>query len=131
MTKHGRYRRLDPIDSIHSLDRSIPPGNLVDRRRSTPPGGHDRLNRIVYQPERAWVAGRLRFIGEELGMHCALITTQQHLYLPSMCISHDNLAVTPRTDAYDFFKMVSRLQEAHIPPSPHLFRPVSEGVEGL
>ena len=51
MTKHCRYRRLDPIDSIHSLDRSIPPGNLVDRRRSTPPGGHDRLNRIVYQPE--------------------------------------------------------------------------------
>ena len=60
--------------------------------------------------QRAWVVGRLRFLGEELGMHCALLTIQQHLSLPSMFICLDNFMASTQPDAYDFMKMVMRLQ---------------------
>ncbi|KAI0414557.1 hypothetical protein F5X98DRAFT_241432 [Xylaria grammica] len=58
--------------------------------------------------QRAWVLGRLRKIGSELGVRYALAMSQLQMRAPSMLIHRDTFAVShPAVAAYGFEKVVA------------------------
>ncbi|RDA82853.1 hypothetical protein CP532_0951 [Ophiocordyceps camponoti-leonardi (nom. inval.)] len=57
--------------------------------------------------QRAWVQGRLEFIGSHLGVRYAHILTELHVRVPSMLIQRDGLVSTPYPHAQDFEKLLS------------------------
>ncbi|KAF5022761.1 hypothetical protein F66182_5176 [Fusarium sp. NRRL 66182] len=57
--------------------------------------------------QRAWVKGRLRFIGDQLGIRYANVLNQLNLRVPSMLIRRDGLMANPYPAAYNFEKLLS------------------------
>ncbi|CAM1503676.1 Fc.00g012670.m01.CDS01 [Cosmosporella sp. VM-42] len=57
--------------------------------------------------QRAWVKGRLTFIGNQLGVRYAIMLAQLNLRLPSMLIRRDGLMANPYPMAQDFVKLLS------------------------
>ncbi|KAI1863636.1 hypothetical protein JX265_008853 [Neoarthrinium moseri] len=64
--------------------------------------------------QRAWVNGRLKYIGDELGVKYAHILSQLQVRIPSMMIRRDGLMASPYGMAHDFEKLVSA---RNAPPS--------------
>lgn len=65
--------------------------------------------------QRAWAIGRLRFIGDELGVKYAHILAELQVRIPSMLIRRDGLMASPYPMAHDFEKLLSARQTA--PPT--------------
>ncbi|PFH63046.1 hypothetical protein XA68_10087 [Ophiocordyceps unilateralis] len=57
--------------------------------------------------QRAWVQGRLEYIGSHLGVRYAHILTELHVRVPSMLIRRDGLVSTPYPHVQDFEKLLS------------------------
>ncbi|GJC77758.1 white-opaque regulator 2 [Colletotrichum liriopes] len=57
--------------------------------------------------QRAWVVGRLKFIGDELGVKYAHILSQMQVRIPSMLIRRDGLMAQPYPQAHNFEKLLS------------------------
>ncbi|KAI8670789.1 Zn(2)-C6 fungal-type domain-containing protein [Fusarium keratoplasticum] len=57
--------------------------------------------------QRAWVKGRLQFIGNQLGVRYANILNQLNLRVPSMLIRRDGLMANPYPMAHNFEKLLS------------------------
>ncbi|KAI0118091.1 hypothetical protein F4776DRAFT_635104 [Hypoxylon sp. NC0597] len=57
--------------------------------------------------QRAWIHGRLAFIGNELGVKYAHILRQLQIRIPSMLIRRDGLMASPYGAAHDYVKMMS------------------------
>lgn len=64
--------------------------------------------------QRAWVHGRLKYIGDELGVKYAHILSQLNVRLPSMLIRRDGLMAAPYGPAQNFEKLLSA---RYAPPS--------------
>ncbi|KAJ4421511.1 hypothetical protein N0V85_000161 [Neurospora sp. IMI 360204] len=59
------------------------------------------------EDQRTWVRGRLRYIGEELGIRYANILAQLQVRVPSMFIRRDGLMAQPYPNAQDFQHLLS------------------------
>ncbi|KAI0836164.1 hypothetical protein F5Y06DRAFT_111027 [Hypoxylon sp. FL0890] len=57
--------------------------------------------------QRAWIHGRLTFIGNELGVKYAHTLRQLQIRIPSMLIRRDGLMASPYGPAHDYLKMMS------------------------
>ncbi|KAK3936900.1 hypothetical protein QBC46DRAFT_461206 [Diplogelasinospora grovesii] len=57
--------------------------------------------------QRQWVQGRLKFIGDELGIKYAHILSQLQVRIPSMLIRRDGLMAQPYPMAHNFEKLLS------------------------
>ncbi|KAI1773752.1 hypothetical protein F4818DRAFT_100617 [Hypoxylon cercidicola] len=57
--------------------------------------------------QRAWIYGRLAFIGNELGVKYAHILRQLQIRFPSMLIRRDGLMGRPLGAAHDYWRLVS------------------------
>ncbi|PHH79404.1 hypothetical protein CDD80_4857 [Ophiocordyceps camponoti-rufipedis] len=57
--------------------------------------------------QRAWVQGRLEYIGSHLGVRYAHILTELHVRVPSMLIRRDGLVSNPYPHAQDFERLLS------------------------
>ncbi|EKJ73984.1 hypothetical protein NXS19_010267 [Fusarium pseudograminearum] len=57
--------------------------------------------------QRAWVKGRLQFIGSHLGVRYAHVLRQLNIRVPSMLIRRDGLMANPYPGAYNFEKLLS------------------------
>lgn len=57
--------------------------------------------------QRAWVQGRLVYIGSHLGVRYAHILTELHVRVPSMLIRRDGLVSNPYPHAQDFERLLS------------------------
>ncbi|KAK0610468.1 hypothetical protein B0T17DRAFT_620944 [Bombardia bombarda] len=68
--------------------------------------GQDHLT----DAQRAWVQGRLRYIGDELGIRYAYILCQMRKCIPSMLIRRDGLIAQPYPIAHNFEKLLSARQ---------------------
>lgn len=66
------------------------------------------------EDQRIWVRGRLRYIGEELGIRYANILAQLQVRIPSMLIRRDGLMAQPYPDAQDFQRLLSSARK--LPP---------------
>ncbi|KAK3384787.1 hypothetical protein B0H63DRAFT_395492 [Podospora didyma] len=64
--------------------------------------------------QRLWVRGRLKRIGDELGIRYAHILLQLQIRLPSMLIRRDGLVAQPYPQADNFAKMLTSAR--HAPP---------------
>ncbi|KAI0381123.1 hypothetical protein F5Y04DRAFT_84351 [Hypomontagnella monticulosa] len=60
--------------------------------------------------QRAWIHGRLAFIGNELGVKYAHILRQLQIRIPSMLIRRDGLMASPYGAAHDYLKLVSSVR---------------------
>ncbi|KAI9901394.1 hypothetical protein N3K66_003211 [Trichothecium roseum] len=58
--------------------------------------------------QRAWVRGRLEFIGNQLGVRYAHILAKLNLRIPSMLIRRDGLMAKPYSAAPNFVKLISQ-----------------------
>ncbi|KAK3322101.1 hypothetical protein B0H66DRAFT_474976 [Apodospora peruviana] len=66
--------------------------------------------------QRAWVQGRLKYIGDGMGVRYAHILSQLKIRLPSMLIRRDGLMAQPYPMAHNFEKLLSAKRAP--PPSP-------------
>jgi hypothetical protein len=57
--------------------------------------------------QRAWVKGRLQFIGNHLGVRYANVLYQLNVRVPSMLIRRDGLMASPYPGSYNFEKLLS------------------------
>ncbi|KAM0348336.1 hypothetical protein ACHAPU_004304 [Fusarium lateritium] len=57
--------------------------------------------------QRAWVKGRLQFIGNHLGVRYANVLRQLNVRVPSMLIRRDGLMASPYPGSYNFEKLLS------------------------
>ncbi|EWZ92749.1 hypothetical protein FOWG_05779 [Fusarium oxysporum f. sp. lycopersici MN25] len=57
--------------------------------------------------QRAWVKGRLEFIGNHLGVRYANVLKQLNVRVPSMLIRRDGLMASPYPASYNFEKLLS------------------------
>ncbi|KAI1763699.1 hypothetical protein GGR53DRAFT_358065 [Hypoxylon sp. FL1150] len=57
--------------------------------------------------QRAWIHGRLAFIGNELGVKYAHILRQLRIRIPSMLIRRDGMMAKPYGAAHDYLRLVS------------------------
>ncbi|KAM0205960.1 hypothetical protein ACHAPQ_001858 [Fusarium lateritium] len=57
--------------------------------------------------QRAWVKGRLQFIGNHLGVRYANVLHQLNVRVPSMLIRRDGLMASPYPGSYNFEKLLS------------------------
>ncbi|KAI1411546.1 hypothetical protein F5Y13DRAFT_55669 [Hypoxylon sp. FL1857] len=57
--------------------------------------------------QRAWIHGRLTFIGNELGVKYAHILRQLQIRIPSMLIRRDGLMASPYGAAHEYLKTMS------------------------
>ncbi|KAJ4255036.1 hypothetical protein NW762_009840 [Fusarium torreyae] len=57
--------------------------------------------------QRAWVKGRLQFIGNHIGIRYANVLNQLNLRVPSMLIRRDGLMASPYPGSYNFEKLLS------------------------
>lgn len=57
--------------------------------------------------QRAWIHGRLAYIGNELGVKYAHILRQLQIRIPSMLIRRDGLMAKPYGAAHDYLRLVS------------------------
>ncbi|KAI1090506.1 hypothetical protein F5B19DRAFT_320308 [Rostrohypoxylon terebratum] len=67
--------------------------------------------------QRAWIQGRLAFIGNELGVKYAHILKQLQIRIPSMLIRRDGLMASPYGAAHDYLRLVSearRMQQTQL-----------------
>lgn len=84
--------------------------------------------------QRAWIHGRLAYIGNELGVKYAHILRQLQIRIPSMLIRRDGLMASPYGAAHDYLKLVSsvRRQQAQaqmqVQQVPELPPQMSAGV---
>lgn len=62
--------------------------------------------------QRAWIHGRLAFIGNELGVKYAHILKQLQIRIPSMLIRRDGLMASPYGAAHDYLRLVSEARRA-------------------
>lgn len=60
--------------------------------------------------ERAYAAGRLKYIGDELGIRYSHILAKLNVRVPSMMIRRDGLLAKPYPMAQDLLKLVSASQ---------------------
>jgi len=65
--------------------------------------------------QRRWVQGRLRYIGDELGVRYAHILAQLQVRIPSMLIRRDGLLANPYQVGKNFEKLLSA---RHAAPTP-------------
>ncbi|CAJ2508574.1 Uu.00g136000.m01.CDS01 [Anthostomella pinea] len=65
--------------------------------------------------QRAWVIGRLRHIGNAMGVKYAHILSQLQVRIPSMLIRRDGLMASPYGAAHNFEKLLSTARSA--PPT--------------
>lgn len=63
--------------------------------------------------QRAWIHGRLSFIGNELGVKYAHILRQLQIRIPSMLIRRDGLMAKPYGAAHDYLRLVSSARREH------------------
>ncbi|UNI17361.1 hypothetical protein JDV02_003707 [Purpureocillium takamizusanense] len=61
----------------------------------------------ITDSQRAWVQGRLEYIGNQLGVRYAHMLTQLNVRVPSMLIRRDGLVANPFPQAHDFQKLLS------------------------
>ncbi|KAK3496584.1 hypothetical protein B0T13DRAFT_489154 [Neurospora crassa] len=59
------------------------------------------------EDQRTWVRGRLRYIGQELGIRYANILAQLQVRIPSMLIRRDGLMAQPYPNVQDFQSLIS------------------------
>ncbi|KAI1338099.1 hypothetical protein F5Y15DRAFT_131226 [Xylariaceae sp. FL0016] len=57
--------------------------------------------------QRAWVLGRMRYIGSSMGVKYAHVLSQLQVRIPSMLIRRDGLMASPYGPAHNFEKLVS------------------------
>lgn len=57
--------------------------------------------------QRAWIRGRLAYIGDELGVKYAHILRQLRIRMPSMLIHRDGLMAKPYGAAHDYLRVVT------------------------
>ncbi|PNH26641.1 hypothetical protein VD0002_g10095 [Verticillium dahliae] len=69
--------------------------------------------------QRSWIVGRLKFIGDELGVKYAHLLSQIQIRIPSMLIRRDGLMANPYPNSHNFEKMLSArlLSAREAPPS--------------
>ncbi|KAH8904583.1 hypothetical protein BR93DRAFT_970520 [Coniochaeta sp. PMI_546] len=67
----------------------------------------------VSDAQRQWIMGRLRYIGDELGIRYAHILSQLQIRIPSMLIRRDGLMAQPYPMGHNFVKLMS----AKMPPT--------------
>ncbi|KAI1105424.1 hypothetical protein F4804DRAFT_135542 [Jackrogersella minutella] len=67
--------------------------------------------------QRAWVQGRLSFIGDELGVKYAHILKPLQIRIPSMLIRRDGLMAGPYGAAQDFLRLVGERKTAQVQQS--------------
>ncbi|KAB5542620.1 hypothetical protein GE09DRAFT_248090 [Coniochaeta sp. 2T2.1] len=67
----------------------------------------------VSEAQRQWIVGRLRYIGDELGVRYAHILSQLQIRIPSMLIRRDGLMAQPSV-GHNFVKLIS----ANMAPTP-------------
>ncbi|KAK1753478.1 hypothetical protein QBC47DRAFT_303598 [Echria macrotheca] len=65
--------------------------------------------------QRRWVKGRLKHIGDDLGVRYAHLLAQLNVRVPSMLIRRDGLMAQPYPMAHNFQKLVSARQMAPTP----------------
>ncbi|KAI1458523.1 hypothetical protein F4805DRAFT_115543 [Annulohypoxylon moriforme] len=78
--------------------------------------------------QRAWIHGRLAFIGNELGVKYAHILKQLQIRIPSMLIRRDGLMASPYGAAHDYLRMVSESRRAQ---QMQLHMGVGAGMGGM
>ncbi|KAK0724767.1 hypothetical protein B0H67DRAFT_598256 [Lasiosphaeris hirsuta] len=74
--------------------------------------------------QRQWVKGRLKYIGDELGVRYAHILALLQIRLPSMLIRRDGLMAQPYPMAGDFEKLLSARQAA--PTAGYALNPLQQ-----
>ncbi|KAI2469173.1 hypothetical protein F4781DRAFT_422197 [Annulohypoxylon bovei var. microspora] len=62
--------------------------------------------------QRAWIHGRLGYVGSALGVRYAHILKQLQIRIPSMLIRRDGLMASPYGAAHDYLRMVSEARRA-------------------
>ncbi|KAI2627532.1 hypothetical protein GGR54DRAFT_418216 [Hypoxylon sp. NC1633] len=68
--------------------------------------------------QRAWIHGRLRYIGNELGVRYAHILSRLRIRIPSMLIRRDGLMATPYgAAAHDYLKIASMGRQESLSPA--------------
>ncbi|KAK1774050.1 hypothetical protein QBC45DRAFT_426145 [Copromyces sp. CBS 386.78] len=78
------------------------------------------------EDQRTWVRGRLRYIGEELGIRYANILAQLHVRIPSMLIRRDGLMAQPYPNAQDFQRLLSSARKSPPVMSGYSLNPIQE-----
>lgn len=87
--------------------------------------------------QRAWIKGRLEFIGNQLGVRYAHMLTQLNLRIPSMLIRRDGLMAKHLPTGPDFEKLLSsknasaaeyqaKQKAAMQPPGQQLLNPLGD-----
>ncbi|KAI1135457.1 hypothetical protein F5Y05DRAFT_416133 [Hypoxylon sp. FL0543] len=66
--------------------------------------------------QRAWIHGRLTFIGNELGVRYAHILRQLQIRIPSMLIRRDGLMASPYGAAHEYLKAMAARRQQHQQP---------------
>ncbi|KAM5372910.1 hypothetical protein ACJZ2D_007247 [Fusarium nematophilum] len=74
--------------------------------------------------QRAWVKGRLHFIGNQLGVRYANILNELNLRVPSMLIRRDGLMASPYPMAHNFEKLLSA--RAAPPTAGYAMNPIQQ-----
>lgn len=69
----------------------------------------------ITDAQRAWVCGRLRYIGNELGVRYAIMLSELQIRLPSMLIRRDGLVAQPYPNASNLEQLLSSAR--HAPPT--------------
>ncbi|KAK4041014.1 hypothetical protein C8A01DRAFT_15208 [Parachaetomium inaequale] len=77
--------------------------------------------------QRAYIRGRLKHIGDELGVKYAHILTQLQVRVPSLLIRSDGLLARPYPMAHDFEKLVSSARQAYPLPQGVTLKPAAAG----
>ncbi|KLU84583.1 hypothetical protein MAPG_03623 [Magnaporthiopsis poae ATCC 64411] len=75
--------------------------------------------------QRAWVCGRLKYIGNELGVRYALMLSELQIRLPSMLIRRDGLVAQPYPNASNVEQLLSSARLAP-PTSGYAMNPLQQ-----